>query len=268
MISSIENDAADMLFEAAQDAFFEEVEAQLAALPKRRRVKRSTATTSDATEHKDPSPGTSVVGPSLVVFQQQLSAEDRQYALDSQTFAEALVRGMPEGSSQEERYKKYNDALYFAGWTTESYTRKTYDSKSLTLTMNEALIQILKTVIGAGASNVLSLVTSGFEMLKGDKDALTIVETGSKNSQVVSFKAVPCIVSPTGGMSMVMGGLDVYSTDYKGNFLFFTFRTQGVHIFQAAGVRNFNKPRFERRRKSIEDTITEYEDKLLKKLIG
>lgn len=265
MIDSIENDALDVMFEAAQDAFFEDIEAQLAALPKRGRVKRSTA---ESTERKDPSPDTSVVGPSLVVFQPQLSADDRQFALDSQAFAEAIVRRMPPETSQEDRYRKYDETLSTIGWPAESYTRKTYDSKTLKLTMNEALVQILKTVISAGSSGVLDLVASGFDKLKGDEKALTIVETGSKNSQVVSFKAVPCIVSPGGGMAMVMGGLDVYSRNFDGNFLFFTFNTQGVHLFQAAGIRNFNKRAYERKRQEIEDYVDNFSKDMFKKLIG
>ncbi|MBD9442460.1 hypothetical protein [Pseudomonas sp. PDM04] len=269
MIDSLENNFTDSTFNtAAQDAFFKSIEAELAAVSLPRRVKRSTAAMTDSAERKDPSPDTSIVGPSLVVFEQRLGAEDRQCALDSQAFAEAVVSRMPADSSQEKRYEKYNQCLAAAGWAMESFTRKQYDSQALTLTMNEALLQVLKTVISAGSGNILNLVASGFEQLKGDEKALTIVDSGSKNSQVVSFKAVPCIVAPGGGMAMVMGGLDVYSRNYRGNFLFFNFNTAGVHVFQAAGVRNFNRRAYERKRTEIEAYVDNFGQDLFKKLVG
>lgn len=269
MNNALDNNAVEPTFStAAQDAFFESIEAELAKVASPRRVRGSTGTMKDAAGRDDPSPDASVVGPSLVVFEQRLSAEDRQCALDSQAFAEAVVSRMPADTSQEKRYEKYNECLAAAGWPMESFTRKQYESKALTLTMNEALLQVLKTVISAGSGNVLNLVLSGFEQLKGDAKALTIIDSGSKNSQLVSFKAVPCIVAPGGGMAMVMGGLDVYSKNYRGNFLFFTFNTAGVRIFQAAGLRHFNRRAYERKRNEIEAYVDQFGADLFAKLVG
>ncbi|MDZ5435227.1 hypothetical protein T3H00_21500 [Pseudomonas fluorescens] len=269
MYYPVASGSADLPFDSLiQDTYFERIEAQLAETPSRPRVRSFSAALDVAPPHPTQEHSASVVGPSLVVFDERLSADDKQDALDSQAFAEAVVRKLPAGSSQEQRYNAYNEALTAIGWVTESYTRKKYDSKTLTLTMNEALLQVLQTVISAGSGNVLSLVTSGFEKLKGDKAALKIVDSGSKNSQVVSFKAVPCIVTPDGGMAMVMGGLDVYSKQYDGDFLFFTFNTQGVHLFQAAGIRKFNRRAFDRKRQQVYSYIDQFGDELFKKLVG
>jgi|GEM_PF-1706177 len=252
--------------EAVQDKYFEGIEAQLVEVSARPRLKmlaRSGGTLANLTAEKIDA---SVVGPSLVVFDQQLGEDDKQDALDSQAFAEAVVRKLPAETSREQRYMAYNEALSAIGWVTESYTYKKYDSKKLTLTMNDALLQVLETVISAGSGNVLSLVAAGFDKLKGDKAALKIVDVGSKESSVVSFKAVPCIVAPGGGMAMVMGGLDVFSKDYDGDFLFFTFKTEGVHLFQAAGVRKFNKRAFDRKRQQVYSYIDQFADDLFKKI--
>lgn len=261
------NDAAQLSFDvAAQDRYFKQIEAQLAAVPARPRARSLAATVSVSAIRTAQEHDASVVGPSLVVFEEKLSEDDKQDALDSQSFAEAVVRKLPDNSTQEQRYAAYNEALTAIGWVTESYTRKKYDSKTLTLTMNDALLQILQTVISAGSGNVLSLVAAGFEKLKGDKEALKIVDSGSKNSELVSFKAVPCVVAPGGGMAMVMGGLDVYSKNYNGNFLFITINTEGVHLFQAAGVRKFNKRAFDRKRQQVYSYIDQFGDDLFKKL--
>lgn len=252
----------------SQDVYFENIESQLAEPPSRPRARSFSTALDVAPPHPVQEHDASIVGSSLVVFEERLSADEKQDALDSQAFAEAVVRKLPAGSNLEQRYNAYNEALTAIGWVTESYTRKKYDSKTLTLTMNEALLQVLQTVISAGSSNVLSLVASGFEKLKGDQAALKIVDSGSKNTQVVSFKTVPCIVAPGGGMAMVMGGLDVYSNHYDGNFLFFTFNTQGVHLFQAAGIRKFNKRAFDRKRQQVYGYIDQFGDGLFKKLAG
>lgn len=261
--------SAELFFDSSlQDAYFENIEAQLSDVSSRPRIRSFSGLDNIATGRTEQDHNASVVGSSLVVFEDRLSEDDKQDALDSQAFAEAVVRKLPAGSSQEQRYAAYNEALTAIGWVTESYTRKTYDSKTLTLTMNEALLQVLQTVISAGSGNVLGLVAAGFEKLKGDQTALKIVDSGSKNSQVVSFKAIPCIVAPGGGMAMVMGGMDVYSKHYNGNFLFFTFNTQGVHLFQAAGVRKFNKRAFDRKRQQVYNYIDQFGDGLFKKLAG
>ena len=260
--------SADVLFDPiSQDSYFEKIESRLAEVSSRPRARSFSEGLNVAIDRTEQEHDASIVGQSLVVFEERLSEDDKQDALDSQAFAEAVVRELPAGSSQEQRYAAYNEALTAIGWVTESYTRKKYDSKTLTLTMNEALLQVLQTVISAGSGNVLSLVASGFEKLKGDQAALKIVDSSSKNSQVVSFKAVPCIVAPGGGMAMVMGGLDVYSKDYNGDFLFFTFNTQGVHFFQAAGVRKFNKRAFDRKRQQVYSYIDAFGDGLFKKLV-
>ncbi|WP_223447717.1 MULTISPECIES: hypothetical protein [Pseudomonas] len=255
--------------DAAQDKYFEGIAAELQNVAPGGRTKRSTSTLGTASSDSSAQGvGTSVVGPSLVVFDQVLSEDDRQDALDCQQFAEAVVRRLPKGTSNEERYREYNEALLAVGWVTESFTYKKYVSKQLTITMNEAILQVLETVISGGAGSVLSLVASGFSKLKGDKDALKIVDAGSKKNDVVSFKAVPCIATRGAGMAMLMGGLDLVDKDYNGNFLFVTYKTQGVQIFQGAGVRNFNRRSFERVKNTIYAYNDEYADGLFKQLIG
>lgn len=269
MQTPVNNSGIQLLIDpVVQDEYFGRIEAQLDEARPMRRAKRSLSTVAKGLATNSGLHDASVVGSSLVVFEERLSEDDKQDALDSQAFAEAIVRRLPAHSTQEQRYAAYNEALSAIGWVTENYTRKKYDSKNLTLTMNEALLQVLQTVISAGSGNVLSLVASGFEKLKGDKEGLKIVDSGSKNTEVVSFKAVPCIVAPGGGMAMVMGAMDVYSKNYNGNFLFFTFNTEGVQVFQAAGTRKFNKRMFDRKRQQIYDYIDQFGDNLFKKLTG
>lgn len=256
------------LADARQDEYFNLIEARLAETPRRRRVKRAARSNEVLATPLSPEYDASVVGPSLVVFDQKLSDEDKQDALDSQAFAEAIVRSLPAGTPLRERYVAYNEALTAIGWVAESYTFKKYDSRQLTLTMNEALLQILQTVISVGTGNVLGLVAAGLEKLKGDQGALKIVESGNTNTEVVSFKVVPCMVAPGGGMAMATAGLDIVSKDYDGHFLFFTFKTNGLNIFQVAGVRKFNKRVFDRKRHLIYNYIDQFSDALFKKLTG
>ncbi|WP_353742017.1 hypothetical protein WHX55_02970 [Pseudomonas fluorescens] len=256
--------------DAMQDKYFEGIAAELQNVAPGRRTKRSTSILETASSDSSAQGvGTSVVGPSLVVFEQALSEDDRQAALECQQFAEAVVRNrLPQGASNEERYRMYNEALLSLGWVTQSYTYKKYVSKQLTITMNEAILQVLETVVSGGASSVLNLVASGFSKLKGDKDALKIVDAGSKKNDVISFKAVPCITTPGGGMSMLMGGLDLVDKEYNGNFLFVTYKTQGVQIFQGAGVREFNRRAFERKKNTIYEYNDQFADGLFKQLTG
>ena len=255
--------------DAMQDKYFEGIAAELQNVAPGGRTKRSTSTLGTASSDSSAQGvGTSVVGPSLVVFDQALSEDDRQDALDCQQFAEAVVRRLPKDASNEERYRKYNEALLAVGWVTESFTYKKYVSKQLTITMNEPILQVLETVISGGASSVLNLVASGFSKLKGDKDALKIVDADSKKNDVVSFKAVPCIVTPGGGMSMLMGGLDLVDKEYNGDFLFVTYKTQGLQIFQGAGVRNFNRRAFERKKNEMYTYNDQFADGLFKQLAG
>jgi hypothetical protein len=132
--------------------------------------------------------------------------------------------------------------------------------------MNEAILQVLETVISGGASSVLNLVASGFSKLRGDKDALKIVDVGSRKNDVVSFKAVPCIATPGGGMSMLLGGLDLVDKEYNGDFLFVTYKTQGLQIFQGAGVRKFNRRAFERKKNMVYAYNDQFADGLFKQL--
>lgn len=255
--------------DAMQDKYFEGIAAELKNVAPRGRTKRSTSILSSASSDSPAQGvGTSVVGPSLVVFDQALSEEDMQDALDCQQFAEAVVRRLPKGTSNEERYHKYNEALMAVGWVTESLTYKKYVSKQLTITMNEAVLQVLETVISRGTSSVLNLVASGFSKLKGDKDALKIVDAGSKKNEVISFKAVPFIATPGGGMSMLMGGLDLVDKEYNGNFLFVTYKTQGLQIFQGAGVRKFNRRAFKRMKDKLHAYIDQFADGLFKQVAG
>ena len=255
--------------DALQDRYFKGVAAELKNVAPKVRARSSTSILSTASSDSSAQGvGASVVGPSLVVFDQALSEDDRQDALDCQQFAEAVVRRLPKETSNEERYLKYNEALLAVGWVTESFTYKKYVSKQLTITMNDAVLQVLETVISGGASSALSLVASGFSKLKGDKDALKIVDSGSKRNDVVSFKAVPCIATPGGGMSMLMGGLDLVDKEYNGNFLFVTYNTQGLQVFQGAGVRKFNRRAFDRKKNMVYAYNDQFADGLLKQLTG
>ncbi|WP_223462761.1 MULTISPECIES: hypothetical protein [unclassified Pseudomonas] len=253
--------------DAMQDKYFEGIAAELKNVAPRARTKRSTSILGAApSDSSAQGVGDSVVGPSLVVFDQALSEDDRQDALDCQQFAEAQVRSLPKEASNEERYLKYNEALLAVGWVTGGFTYKKYVSKQLTITMNEAILQVLETVISGGASSVLNLVASGFSKLRGDKDALKIVDVGSRKNDVVSFKAVPCIATPGGGMSMLLGGLDLVDKEYNGDFLFVTYKTQGLQIFQGAGVRKFNRRAFERKKNMVYAYNDQFADGLFKQL--
>lgn len=254
--------------EGMQDKYFEKVKLQLSEMPPRPRARMLLDANSLSASRGAGGIDTSVVGQSLVVFDDKLGEDDKQDALDSQAFAEAILRRMPKGSSQEQQYAAYNEALSAIGWVTESYTRKTYDSKKTTLTMNDAILQVLETVVSASSGNVLGMVAAGFDKLKGDKPALKIVDTTSKRTDLVSFKAVPCIVAPGGGMAMVMGAVDVYSKNFDGDYLFFTFNTEGIHLFQSAAIRKFNKRAFGRKRQMVYDFIDQNDDGLFKKLTG
>ncbi|VVO21734.1 hypothetical protein [Pseudomonas fluorescens] len=251
--------------ENMQDQYFEGVSAELAVVAPRSKLKRF-ARQDDIAGEVAQDNGPAVVGPSLMVFDEQLSVDDRQNAIDSQTFAEAVVRRLPKGTSNEQRYIEYNDALLATGWTVESFTYKRFVSKKVTLTVNEAVLQVLETVIAGGSGNILSMVSSGFRQLKGDKEGLKVVDIGSQRNQVISFKAVPCIATPGGGMALVLGGLDLIDKKYDGNFLFVSFQSEGVQLFQAAGVRNFNRRMFERKKQKVYDYIDQFGDDLFKKL--
>lgn len=250
--------------EVMQDKYFERIEAELAGAAPRSKVARSSRMLNVVTNEST----AAVVGPSLIVFEEQLSREERQDALDSQMYAEAVVRKLPKGTSNEQQYLAYNNALLSAGWVTQSFSRKKYVSKQLTITINEAVLQILETVIAAGSGNVLSLVASGFSKLKGDKEALKIVDAGSKSNEVIAFKAVPCITTPGGGMAMLLGGLDLVDKEYNGDFLFISYKSEGLQVFQAAGVRSFNKRMFDRKKQMIYDYIDQFSDDLYKELTG
>jgi hypothetical protein len=252
--------------EAMQDKYFERIESELTAVAPRSKFMRSARVAISAARDLTTGTDASVVGASLVVFDERLSEDDRLDALDCQMFAEAVVRRLPKETSNEQRYVQYNDALLAVGWVSEGFTHKKYVSEQLTLTMNEAVLQVLETVIAGSAGNVLSLVASGFSKLKGDKDALKIVDIGSKHNEAVSFKAVPCIVAPGGGMAMLLGGLDLVDKDFDGNFLFVTYKTEGIQLFQAAGVRKFNRRAFERKKAMMYTYIDQFGDDLFKKL--
>lgn len=262
---SVEPVARIAFDESMQDKYFEGIKAELAAVAprsKHMRARFANIVPDEVVEKSSPS----VVGPSLMVFDEQLSEDDRQDAIDSQTFAEAVVRRLPKDASNELRYVTYNDALLSIGWATEGYTYKKFVTKQVTLTMNEAVLQVLETVIAGSTGNILNLVASGFSKLKGDKGALKIVDSGSKHNQVVSFKAVPCIAAPGGGVAMVLGGLDLIDKSYDGDFLFVSFKTEGVQLFQAAGIRKFNRRMFDRKKNAVYAYIDRFGDDLFKKI--
>lgn len=254
--------------EAMQDKYFEGVGAELAMVAPRSKIMgfagRGNAIAGDVAQNNGPA----VVGPSLMVFDEKLSEDDKQDAIDCQAFAEAIVRRLPAETSNEQRYITYNDALLATGWVSEGFTYKKFVSEQVTLTINEAVLQVLETVIAGSTGNILSMVASGFSELKGDKDALKIVDIGSKRNQVISFKAVPCIAMPGGGMAMVLGGLDLVDKNYDGDFLFVRFQTEGVQLFQAAGIRKFNRRMFDRQKQKVYAYLEQFGDDLIKKLTG
>jgi hypothetical protein len=67
---------------------------------------------------------------------------------------------------------------------------------------------------------------------------------------------------------MLMGGLDLVDKEYNGNFLFVTYNTRGLQIFQGAGVRKFNRRAFDRKKSMIYSYNDEFGDGLFKQLTG
>jgi hypothetical protein len=254
----------EQFYEAAQDLYFERIESELAAAGPRvkRRFMGGEGRVSDLGGDNVPV----VIGSSLVVFDEKLSEEERQAAADCQTYAETIVNRLPANTSPEQCYRIYNAALLSAGWYSEGFTYQDYVTKKLTVSMNEAVLEILDTVVGASSGNIVSLVAAGITKMKRDAKALKVVETGSQKNNTVSFKAIPCIAAPGGGVSMVLGGLDVVDKKFDGDFLFVSIKTAGVKMFRAAGVRKFNKRVFERKKDKIYDYIDRFTDDLITKL--
>lgn len=253
----------EQFYESAQDLYFGRIDAELADLASKLKVRRGFMSNDTRVSDLHGEEAPIVVGQSLMVFDQKLTAEERQIAADSQTFAETLVKRLPANTGVAECYKVYNDALLSCGWYSESFTLQEYVTKKLTITMNEAVLQILETVVGAGSGNILNMVVSGIKDLKGDAKSMKVVETGSKKNRTVSFKAVPCYASLDGGVTMAMGALDLVDAKFDGNFLVVSIQTEGVKMFRSAGARRLNKRLFERKKERIYDYIDSFTDDLL-----
>jgi hypothetical protein len=224
----------------AQELYFKDVGLELAQRPKMR-----SGLFSVSEPKRVGSSSGDIIGDGVVVYEETLSAQQRQDAGDSLLFAEMRADAVcnKNRKDREKWYAEYDCALLNCGFRLKDLTFTDFKSKETKLTVNKAILQILQTIAGPNPAKIMNMMSIAFGTLKEDEEGLKLIERKSSENNGGTFKGVPCILDG-GELTVLMACLDLKSKNTLVNGFWGEYNAEELKIYRAAGARVINQDAF------------------------
>ncbi len=174
-----------------------------------------------------------VVGGAISAFTENVKGLSKQDILDATLFAQlAADKSYDREKDTQNWYSYYKYILGNIGFVIQSFSFQEYQAKGGTLSMDQAVIQILSAIATGGETLVISATLNALRGMSDTDNRIVLFSQQSSSSSSGNFQVYPCDQAPDGEVSMALGAFYFKASHHEVKFLFFGWGSSSAHIYQ------------------------------------
>jgi len=203
---------------------------------------------------------------SLVSFVGGVSGLHKSDVLNSTLLAQlAASKKFDRYTQTEDWYKFYTDVLANVGWVMPSFVFRKYEPSGDSLVLSDAILQILTAITTGDELEVLKAALSGLRDNQNNEGPLTLFDQESFPETIGTFQLFP-VSMDRGDVVMALAAMQFRSDTHVNRFLWFTWKSTSVKLFQSAQKGVLNEDIYSRIRQDIIDKLGNNAETFIKTL--
>ncbi len=192
---------------------------------------------------------------SVVSFVAGVSAQNQSDVLNSTLLAQlAASKKYDRFKDTENWYKFYLDVLSNIGWVAQAFKFEQFTASGATLKMDKAILKILAAIASKNQIAVVTATLKGLEELAGSDGRIVLLDTQSQNAGNGNFQ-ISSVAESGGKIAMSLGTFYFNTKQQNTRFLWFSFNSSKIRLFQDAEDITLNDEVYGPNRKKIIDKL-------------
>lgn len=204
-----------------------------------------------ASAFQDETEGAAVDAGSLVSFVSGLTALHKSDVLNSTLLAQ-LAADKKHNRFKETRawYDFYISTLAQVGWVNPAFAFRKYSPSGGSLVLSDAILEILNTIATGSEMDILKATLNSLKDNPGNEEPLTIFSQQSYPENLGVFQILP-VGEDDGEVVMAQAVMDFRSEKHVTRFLWFTWASTSVELFQSAQKAVLNEDLYSQVRQEV-----------------
>lgn len=187
-----------------------------------------------ASAFADDKEGAAVDAGSLVSFVSGLTAVHKSDVLNSTLLAQlAASKAFDRFKQTRQWYEKYCEVLAQVGWVVPTFAYREYSPSGASLQLSDAILDILSAIATGDEIKIVQATLTSLKDNPSSQGPLTLFENQSYPENVGTFQILP-VGEDDGEVVMVLTALEFRSEKHVTRFLWFSWTTTTVKLFQSA----------------------------------
>lgn len=187
-----------------------------------------------ATAFADKEEGASVDAGSLVSFVSGLTALHKSDVLNSTLLAQlAANKAFDRFKMTREWYGKYCEVLAQVGWVVPTFAYREYSPSGASLQLSDAVLDILSAIATGDEMKIVEATLKSLRDNPSNEGPLTLFDSQSYPENIGTFQILP-VGEDDGNVVMVLTALEFKAEKHVTRFLWFSWTSTSVKLFQSA----------------------------------
>lgn len=188
----------------------------------------------DAPTFQDGTEGAAVSAGSLVSFVSGLTALHKSDVLNSTLLAQLAANKQYDRYTQtREWYSFYVSVLAQVGWVVPAFAYREYSPSGASVTLDAAVLEILGAIATGNEIAILTIAMNSLRDKSGNENALVLFDSQSFPENLGTFQIFP-VGEDDGQLVMALAAMEFKAEKHVTRFLWFTWESYSVKIFQSA----------------------------------
>ena len=170
----------------------------------------------------------------MTVFTENIKGQAKEDILNATLFAQ-LVANEKHDCEQNvlDWYREYRSVLQMLGFVIEGFEFDVYQSSGSSLTMDEAVLEIIGSSATGNDLSVLKAALDTMSKLSNDHENIVLFDTHGCHNSCGNFQILLCSQAPDGNVSLTLGAFYFKGTEKGNNFLFFNRSSSSTQLYKA-----------------------------------
>ena len=212
-----------------------------------------------------------ILASTLVGYGDKITLENMAIIENLIKFAKLEANDLAPQNDPEEWFHQFLRCMDEVGCLVADSGYTVYEKSSLSLTMDNVIVDIAKTAVDAAiasqpAAAAFSAITgSALDALKKEPEPLNIFHREVTKDKGVRLAIMPCDQLANGMIITSLSSIDSIGEDDQGAPLFFDWKTSSRSIFRGNAFITFNPLRYQKIKTDIEEILSDYFETALTK---
>lgn len=199
-----------------------------------------------------------VVGGGLVAFTENVMGISKQDIMDATLFAQlAADKNYDRERDTVNWYSYYKYVLANIGFVIQNFGFQQYKATNGTLDIDQAVLQILAAIATGNELVVITETLNALRVMADDDKRIVLFSQQSYSSASGNFQVYPCDQSPSGEVSVALGGFYFNADHHEVRFLFFGWRSTSIQIYKGTQTTVLNQSVYAKVRSDVSAKLGE-----------